>query len=146
MVYTPTMRDVHLQKRFIRESVAIQRWKYRVIATDNVCFLRDKTNSFVLFHSGRGKGGGLWPGKVLLLLSICVKGIKENQWYAFLQHMEVTRPLDMVDEMLWYVCSIWSLDDAVHYSLWQVISYLEEGGLTVGGFLGWIASRLCKAV
>lgn len=48
-------------------------------------------------------GGRLRSAHILPLLTISVRGSTESRKYASLKDMEVTRPLDMVDEMPRYV-------------------------------------------
>lgn len=45
--------------------------------------------------------------------------------------MDVTRPIDTLDETFEHVCLWWSADEEVDYSLRQSTGNLDQGGLDV---------------
>lgn len=61
---------------------------------------RNKKNSFVIVADGKQKAEGLRTAKVLLLFWINDRGTMETQKNASLQYMEVTYPIDAVEDTL----------------------------------------------
>lgn len=57
-------------------------------------------DSFVLVGGDGGNGRRLWVAKVLLLFAMCLKDDSESREYAFLQYMEVTCHIAIVDKTL----------------------------------------------
>ena len=73
-----------------------------------------KKQSFVVVQGDQNKEfKPVWVAHVLLLFYLQLPRDKEPRQYAFVQYMEVTKPLNGVDEALDCVCLRWSTDDEI---------------------------------
>lgn len=80
----------------------------------------------MLESGGRVKGAVLRAANVLVLLSMNIRERNEDQEHAFLQHVEVTHPINMADETLGRVQLRCSTDDEVDSSLRRDTVIIEE--------------------
>lgn len=63
-----------------------------------------RKNGFLLVSGGEEESCSLWIARILPLFIIGAKESSENQEYEFLQYIEVTTLIDIVDETLKCVC------------------------------------------
>lgn len=132
----PTLKDVDYVHGMIKEGGEYERRVQRVFASDNFGTSGVCRNSYVLVSGGGYKGEGLWVAKVLLLFRMNLGGEEVGKEYAFLQYMEVSRPVDVIEETLNCVCLRWSTDDEVDYSCGGGRNGEKRGRLQVGEWFG----------
>lgn len=111
-----TLKDVDYVHEMVKERGDYERRVQGVFASDNFWTSGVSRNRYVLVTGGEDKGEGLWVAKVLLLFRMNLGGEEVGKEYAFLQYMEVSRLVDVIEETLNFVCLRWSTDDEVDYS------------------------------
>lgn len=103
----------------------------------------NKMNSSVVVSDDRRLGDVLWVGKVLLQFMIKVGKSIESQGYALLQYLNVTGPVDAVDETPGCDGLRWSTKDEVDHILRRGASISRRRGLILAD---WFVMLRLEAV
>lgn len=100
-----------------------------------------KKQSFVVLRGEEVDGRGtVWVAKVLLLLRLGQSGGGAVREYAFVQYMEVTKPVSGVDEALGCVCVRWATDEGEDWTL-DIENSLRKEHVQAGEWYGLVPFR-----
>lgn len=106
-----------------------------IFSTDISWTSRKKTNSFVLVSAGREEGSRLRVARIPILFTMSVGGRNTSHEYTLLRYIELTRPINMVDEMpvgFFLRCNV---ANELHHSRRRGTSALKKRSLIVGNGL-----------
>jgi len=76
-----------------------------------------KKQSFVVMRGNDEGGRVLWVGKILLLFRLSYTGSSETEEFAYVQYMEVSKPISGVDRALGCVCLRRATEDELDRTL-----------------------------
>lgn len=111
--YTPTKKAVNFEKNLCARPVKRGRISHGVFYTNSFRYSEERKNIFV---KAFGVGGVVAYGvrKFYHSLKICARGGSEGREIYFLQYMEETSPIIIVNGMLGLVCFRWCSDAKVY--------------------------------
>lgn len=134
--YVPTAEGVDYESEVIKVCKGYERRVQRVFGTIRFGSSDVYRNSFVLISGGGGDGEGLWVAKVVLLFSKKLEEKDDDRKFAFVLYMEVTPPIDAVDEALKFIYLRWSTHDDVDYNVKHLSSKMIRERLRVEEWFG----------
>lgn len=143
--YVPTLKHVDVENSCLRESAENKKKLQQVFGIDSFGAAKKRRNRFMLGSSDVGERDRLWLAKVSVILWMSIRGDIESQKFSFLQYQEVTRPIEIVDEMLGGVYLQWSTHDAVDHSKARATNAAKWSYLNTGKWFGMERSRMLKA-
>lgn len=140
--FQPSLQDYDTTTNTLCHRQNHFRTRQRIFATHEFGPNKKPRYSFILL---RGDNNGVpitWVGKLVALLRVKTDGNDElTTDYAYVQYMEVTRPLDYVDEVLNCVCLRWSTADEIDHTIPCLSNMRNSGNSSSSPWFGLVKAN-----